>query len=97
MLPAVGEEPAAPEAEDGAELPPAEAVSHAEAEVQHYEAVIAAGKATVTNAAAVLDLEKQALAAVVKVRGAVGHAGETAQNVIPGLGASLSPRLQQLS
>jgi hypothetical protein len=48
---------------------PADAVSHAEAEVQHYEAVVAAGKATVTNAAAALDLEKQALAAVVKVRG----------------------------
>jgi hypothetical protein len=64
---AVGEEPAQPEAEEGSELPPAEAVAHAEAEVQHYEQVIAAGKATVTNAAAALDMEKQALAAVVKV------------------------------
>jgi hypothetical protein len=42
-------------------------VAHAEAEVQHYEQVIAAGKATVTNAAAGLDVEKKALAAVVKV------------------------------
>lgn len=67
MLCAVGEEPAQPEGEEGADLPPAEAVSHAEAEVQHSEAVIAAGKATVTNAAAALDLEKQALAAIVKV------------------------------
>lgn len=64
---AVGEEPAQPEAEEGSELAPAEAVAHAEAEVQHYEQVITAGKATVTNAAAALDMEKQALAAVVKV------------------------------
>lgn len=67
MLCAVGEEPAQPEGEEGADLPPAEAVSHAEAEVQHSEAVITAGKATVTNAAAALDLEKQAMAAIVKV------------------------------
>jgi hypothetical protein len=41
--------------------------------VQHSEAVIAAGKATVTNAAAALDLEKQALAAIVKVGAVSKH------------------------
>lgn len=66
----VPEEPAQTEAEEGAEeLPPAEAVAAAEAQVQHYKAVIAAGKATAANAAAALDLEKQALAAIVKVGG----------------------------
>lgn len=64
---AVPEEPALPEAEEGAELLPTEAVAAAEALVQHYEAVIAAGKAAAANAAAALDLEKQALAATVKV------------------------------
>lgn len=65
---AVGEEPAQPELEEGAEQPPAEGVSHAEAELQYTEQVIAAGKATVANAAAALALEKEALSAIVQVR-----------------------------
>ena len=67
MCTAVGEEPPPPEAEEGAELSPAEAVSHAEAELQHAEQLIAAGKAGVANATTALGLEKEVLAAVVKV------------------------------
>jgi hypothetical protein len=63
----VGEDPVPPEGEEGGELPPAEAVSHAEALLQHSEQAIAAGKVTVANAVAALGVEQDALAAIVKV------------------------------
>lgn len=81
---AVGEEPAQPEGEGGeggAELTPAEAVSHAEAELAYAGQVIAAGKVTVENAAAALAVEKEALTAIVKVgSGAAGWAAGTGAN-----------------
>lgn len=67
-LAAVGEEPAAAEAEEGAEqLPPAERITQLEAELQYAEQKIAAGKATAANAVAALELEKKVLGSIVQV------------------------------
>lgn len=65
---AVGEEPAAGEPEEGAETPaPADLIPQREAQLQHVQQRIAAGKVVADNAAAALTLEKDVLAALVQV------------------------------
>jgi hypothetical protein len=69
LVPAVGEDPAAAEQEEGAELAPADLIAQREAELQHIQQRSAAGQVAADNAAAVLALEQKVLEAVVQVSG----------------------------
>eukprot|EP00878_Enallax_costatus_P036352 GHUV01040815.1.p2 GENE.GHUV01040815.1~~GHUV01040815.1.p2 ORF type:complete len:329 (+),score=136.72 GHUV01040815.1:1474-2460(+) len=69
VVPEGGEDPAAAEGEgDGADSAgsPADRITQLEAELQYTEQKIAAGRATATNAAASLDLEKKLLDQIVQ-------------------------------